>query len=303
MTLPRLNFHWPQGAFALRLVAAALIALWMGHLLPGDHAFSAVISALLVVRPYQQGALRAGALRLLATIGGIALAFAATYLNRLGLNDYIRLLVTLLPLGLLAAYDTSYRSALIAAVLMIAAPGSHLDPVAVALNRGAVVALGAAIGIAVSVLVLPRPHKQVTAEKALAILGMLAQQFGDAPLKQVEKRDTRLRRALLDLSQTVRDNLRHSQDDDVAGRIVRLTRHAQAACLLLRSQWKQGEGEGEAFIAALTAIVTALQAKMRTRSTDPIDLKPLYAVLPEDQPAAWLARAIANDIAAISKLL
>ncbi|MEI9905855.1 MAG: hypothetical protein WDN06_19500 [Asticcacaulis sp.] len=67
MTLSKFMPAWPEGAYALRLVAAAMLALWAGTLLPGGHAFSAVISALLVVRPYQQGALKAGALRLLAT--------------------------------------------------------------------------------------------------------------------------------------------------------------------------------------------------------------------------------------------
>ncbi|MEI9905854.1 MAG: hypothetical protein WDN06_19495 [Asticcacaulis sp.] len=44
-------------------------------------------------------------------------------LHRFGLNDYVRLLLALGPLSLLAAYNSSYRTALIAAVLMLGGAG------------------------------------------------------------------------------------------------------------------------------------------------------------------------------------
>ena len=87
----------PQGAYATRLVLAATLALFAGHFLPGGHEFSAVLSALIVVRPYSQGALRAGLLRLLATLIGIALSFGAVFLHQFGLNEYVRLLIGVAP--------------------------------------------------------------------------------------------------------------------------------------------------------------------------------------------------------------
>ncbi len=47
----------------------------------------------------------------------------AVQLHRFGLNDYVRLLLALGPLSLLAAYNSSYRTALIAAVLMLGGAG------------------------------------------------------------------------------------------------------------------------------------------------------------------------------------
>lgn len=297
MTLSKFMPAWPEGAYALRLVAAAMLALWAGTLLPGGHAFSAVISALLVVRPYQQGALKAGALRLLATAGGIALAFVAVQLHRFGLNDYVRLLLALGPLSLLAAYNSSYRTALIAAVLMLGAPveGQVVD---IAIARAVVVTLGAAIGTAVSVVVLPAAHRHVVADKALKILALMTASLAAAaepPSPKTEKGETRLRKALLELSQMARDNSKNHRDDDPSGQIVRLLRHAQALILLLRGQWRKA-GADPAFCAALLDIVQGLQKRRF------VDATVLYRDLPEAQPEAWLLRTLANDITALAKL-
>ena len=141
------------------MVLAAVLALFAGHFLPGGHAFSAVLSALIVVRPYSQGALRAGLMRLLATAIGIVLSFGAVLLHQYGLNEYVRLLIGLVPLAILTAYNSEYRSALIAAVLMLgAASGSVAGVEQAAIGRAIVVGMGACIGIAVSIMVLPTPQ-------------------------------------------------------------------------------------------------------------------------------------------------
>ena len=297
MNLSKFVPAWPEGAFALRLIVAAGLALWAGTLLPGGHSFSAVISALLVVRPYQQGALKAGAMRLLATAGGIVLAFAAQQLDRFGLNEYVRLMLALGPLSLLAAYDSGYRTALIAAVLILSAP-VHTGAVDIAIARAVVVTLGACIGTVVSVIVLPLPHKQVVAAKALKILALMLASLkaaGELPSPASEKADGALRKALLELSQMAKDNSKGHRDDDDSGQIVRLVRHAQACIILLRGQWRKS-GPDVAFCQA------ALDLVAEARKKKPADPAALYETLPETQPDGWLARTLANDVTMLAKL-
>ena len=297
------RFSWPQGAFAARLVLAAMLALFAGHLLPGGHAFSAVLSALIVVRPYSQGALRAGLMRLLATFIGIALSFAAAALHQFGLNEYTRLLIGLVPLAILTAYNSEYRSALIAAVLMLGAasgPAAGLEQAAI--GRAIVVGLGACIGIAVSVLVLPTPHKHAVADKALEIMAQMIGNLNNTALPDArsEKADTRLRRALLELGQMHRDNGKGHAEDDPSGQIVRLVRHAQAVCLLLRVEWRREPGEGrDAFCAALLDLLSTL----RTGQSSEDKAAAVWHALPEVTGVQnWMVRVLAGDVTRLAKL-
>ncbi|ESQ88536.1 FUSC family protein [Asticcacaulis benevestitus] len=281
-----------------------MLALFAGHLLPGGHAFSAVLSALIVVRPYSQGALRAGLMRLLATFIGIALSFVAAALHPFGLNEYMRLLIGLVPLAILTAYNSEFRSALIAAVLMLGAasgPATGLEQAAI--GRAIVVALGACIGIAVSVMVLPTPHKRTVADKALQIMVQMIGNLNAAaiPDARSEKADTRLRRALLDLGQMHRDNGKGHAEDDPSGQLVRLVRHAQAVCLLLRVEWRHESREGrEVFCVALLDLIAAV------RSGEPYEDKAaiVWQSLPEVTGVQnWMVRALAGDVVRLAKLV
>jgi len=298
------SFFGPQGAYAARLVLAAVLALFAGHFLPGGHEFSAVLSALIVVRPYSQGALRAGLMRLLATLIGIALSFGAVMLHQYGLNEYVRLLIGLVPLAILTAYNSEYRSALIAAVLMLgAASGSVVGVEQAAIGRAIVVGMGACIGIAVSVMVLPTPHQRAVLDKALHVMAQLIGGLNNIALPDArsEKADTKLRRALLDLSQMHRDNGKSHAEDDPSGQIVRLVRHAQAICLLLRVEWRREAGEGrEAFCAALQALLAALQAGQPTEDK----VAAVWQALPEVTGIQnWMVRALAGDVTRLAKLV
>jgi len=301
---------WPEGAYALRLVAAALLALLATHYIPGTHGFSAVLSALIVVRPYQQGAIRAGLMRLMATFIGMMLAFAAVWLKRLGLNDYARLLIGLAPLSLLAAYNSDYRSALIAAVLVIGAPVDADAAIKVGIARAIVVGLGAVIGVAVSVLVLPRPHHDAVRGKSLEILhdmielmrGMAA---GTLTARDGEKADRRLRKGLLELGQMHRDNRKGHEDKDPSAIAVRRLRHAQAVSLLLRGQWRtRTEGEGpspwearKVWCAAMLALIAAA----RKGGADEEAVKAVWKTLPPAEGVeAWMQKGLGADAIAIA---
>jgi uncharacterized membrane protein YccC len=303
-TFSWVRFSWPQGAFAARLVLAAMLALFAGHLLPGGHAFSAVLSALIVVRPYSQGALRAGLMRLLATFIGIVLSFAAAALHQFGLNEYMRLLIGLVPLAILTAYNSEYRSALIAAVLMLGAASGPVTGVEqAAIGRAVVVGMGACIGIAVSVMVLPTPHKRAVADKALLIMTQMIGNLNNTATTDArsEKADTKLRRALLDLSQMHRDNGKCHAEDDPSGQIVRLVRHAQAICLLLRVEWRREPGAGrEAFCAALLELISAVRIGQPTEDA----VAAVWHSLPELTGVQnWMVRALAGDVTRLAKLI
>lgn len=282
------------------MVLAAVLALFAGHFLPGGHAFSAVLSALIVVRPYSQGALRAGLMRLLATAIGIVLSFGAVLLHQYGLNEYVRLLIGLVPLAILTAYNSEYRSALIAAVLMLgAASGSVAGVEQAAIGRAIVVGMGACIGIAVSIMVLPTPHRQAVADKALQVMTQMIGGLMTSADARSEKADTKLRRALLDLSQMHRDNGKGHAEDDPSGQIVRLVRHAQAICLLLRVEWRREPGEGrEAFCAALLSQLSAMQAGHLADDTVVWQTVPKVTGVQN-----WMVRTLAGDVIRLAKLV
>jgi uncharacterized membrane protein YccC len=315
MKPPRLDFSWTEGAFAARLVVAAVLSLLVANLLPGGHGFSAVISALIVVRPYQQGALKAGLWRLAATLIGVGLAFVAVAARDAGLNDYARLLIALVPLSLLVAYDSNYRGALIAAVLVIAAPGGHdaasgglVVAVKVALGRAEVVALGSVIGIAVSLLVLPQPHARVVARKAYRALdAMIGQLRGaltatEADSARLDKADAKLRRALFELGQMHRDNRRGHAEDDPSGRMIRLVRHAQAVSLLLRVHWRDNPGDlaaREAYCVALQAMIPGPDGRVPGNGDR---VAAVWKSVPEDAKGVevWLLKTLAGDVVRLS---
>ncbi|ESQ82720.1 hypothetical protein AEAC466_16405 [Asticcacaulis sp. AC466] len=284
---------------------AAVLAMFVSHFLPGHHEFSAVISALIVVRPYSQGAFKAGLMRLLATLMGIALSFCAVALHKVGLNAYAQLLIGLVPLAILTAYKSEFRSALIAAVLMLGASSSATAGLTgledAAVGRAVVVGIGACIGVAISVLVLPRPHRQAVADKALEIMIQMIGGLTADPSKKTETADTRLRRALLDLGQMHRDNGNANAEDDPSGQIVRLVRHAQAVCLLLRVEWRREAGEGrEAFCTAMIDLLNAL----RTGRVDENKAADLWKRLPDVTGVQnWMVRALASDVVRLAKLV
>ena len=319
----RTPWAWPQGAFAARMIIASLLSYWVLQLMGYDHGYSAVFSALIVVRPYQQGALRAGIQRLLATALGIAMAFVSVLLRKSGLNDYELLILALGPLTLLVAYDSGYRTAMISALLMLSAPFTKVPELDIAMARALVVSTGAVIGIAVSVLVLPRPHAHVVSDKALDSLKLmflqLSNTLGGVTGKPAEKEDQRLRKALYELGQVTRDHRPGNPDDDLSFRLAGLTRHCQALCLLLRAQWRRKTFQDKALndrktlCNTLVFIIAGLQKPAKTANADAgsesikslfRDISALETTVPtdDDTPETWLLISLARNLAAIARL-
>jgi hypothetical protein len=115
---------WHEGRSAIRMLAAALgayLATTVIHL-PGP--YSAVITTLVVARPHSGGVLRASFERLTATILGAGIACAATFGRMLHTPELLLIGLTLSPLALIAAHNSAYRTAMIAAMIVFSAPAT-----------------------------------------------------------------------------------------------------------------------------------------------------------------------------------
>ncbi len=303
----------------MRLIVAALAAYGVSALLGFAHGYSAVFSALIVVRPYQQGAWRAAGQRLLATALGIATAFASVFLHRSGLNDYELLAIAMAPLSILVAYDSGYRTAMISALIMLSAgvsiAGPKLPSFDVAIGRAIVVSLGAVVGIAVSLLVLPQPHHETVARKALQIIRLMLTGLRDgfAPSAKTDKADGRMRKYMLELGQMARDHKPRNADEDASNRIVGVTRHMQSLSILLRAEWRRAPLEDKAkndrynLVSELIATLDQLENVARGRATEltPVDMRAMVGALDAigEAPEKWLLGSLYRDLWALTALV
>ncbi len=304
------GFVWPEGAYALRLILAAFISFALAQLLPGGHGYSAVFSAIIVTRPYSQGAIKAGLLRLLATAAGILMAFVAVGLRNTGLNEYELLLLALTPLSILAAYDSSYRTALISALIMLSAPIAKVPEVDVAVARALVVCLGAVVGVVVSLIVLPQKHELVTGRQAARAVRLLLEQLRaslatEPDLRRAEKGDRQVRKILLDIGQVARDRVTGKRAEHDSARIIGLTRHIQSLCLLLRVQWRTDMTEPER--GARDEVCSRLLALAAFGGGDVKAvigvIRALPALVNAEAPETWLLESVARDLVALDKMI
>jgi len=297
------NFAWPDCAYALRLILAAVLAYAASRAIGFEHGYSAVFSAIIVTRPYAQGAIRAGLLRLLATAAGIAMAFAAVWLKQTGLNDYALLLTALVPLSILAASDQSYRTALISALILLSASTGSPD-LKLAAVRALDVGLGAVIGIAVSMLVLPQRHDHVVGRKAKRVVAdMLAQLktslHPDDDFRRDDAVDRRVRKVLMEIGQAARDHRPGKDKEHDSAKIVGVTRRIQSLCLLIRSHWRNDMTPDERASRDAVCDQLASRAEARTVIAAIRKLPPLGDAA---APEPWLLESLARDLIALDAL-
>ncbi len=223
------------------------------------------------------------------------------------------------PLSLLVAYDSGYRTAMISALIMLSAgmsvAGATLPPLDVAAGRAIVVSLGAVVGIAVSLLVLPQPHHETVARKALQIIRLMLTGLRDGfdPTAKLDKADGRLRKYLLELGQMARDHKPRNADEDASNRIVGLTRHMQSLSILLRAEWRRNALEDKAknerynLISELITLLDQLENVARGRLTDvtPIDMRAALGALDSigEAPERWLLGSLYRDLLGLNSLV
>jgi uncharacterized membrane protein YccC len=172
-----------QLRLGLRVAVAALTAFVLAQFLTVPLAgLWAVLTAVIVTQMSVGGSLKAIIEYSVGTLGGAV--YAAALAVAVPQHDEITLLMVLAlavgPMALLAAINPHFRAAPFTAVIVVlGSTTTHIGPIGSALYRVAEVALGAAAGLVVSLLVLPARAHVLTADAAARMLDLLAQALPD----------------------------------------------------------------------------------------------------------------------------
>jgi uncharacterized membrane protein YccC len=155
VTARPLSARWRKAVPPLRTVVAATLAYVLAAAIHLPEGYWAALSAIVVSRPQPGAAVQAGADRFVGTLLGAALACGVSFGRLWNLPDVLLLAVTLVPLGILAAWREGYRTAPIAAVIVLSAQGVGQSAIDVGLLRIATICLGAVVGMGMSWVLLP----------------------------------------------------------------------------------------------------------------------------------------------------
>jgi uncharacterized membrane protein YccC len=179
--------------FCLRMTFVGLFAFAIAQLLTIPlHGLWVVLTAVVVTQMSAGGSLRSAVEYMIGTLSGVIYAGAlgvlipqTTAIAQLGV-----LALTIAPLALAAAIKPSFRVAPFSAVLVLLISGQlGQGPVQSALDRLLEVALGGAIAMGVSLLVLPERAYGLALESAARILNQLARILPDLLAGFTEKLD------------------------------------------------------------------------------------------------------------------
>lgn len=162
----------------MRITAAGLASYAMAEWLQLPQGYWAVFTAVLVVQGSVGGSWKAAVDRLAGTLLGAAYGAVVAVLIPHGdtLAVGVALVISLIPLSLLAAFNPAYRVAPITAIiLLLGSAGVTEGPVRAALLRTTEVALGSLIGVIVSIFVLPARAHTLLGQAAGAVLRRLSE--------------------------------------------------------------------------------------------------------------------------------
>src|SRR5690349_8320408 len=162
------------------MTASSLATFAFAEALGLPQGFWAVITALIVTQSNVGGSLKAALDRfagsLLGAVYGSAVAFAIPHTD--GLTRAVALVVAVAPLSFMAAYSAGFRVAPITAIIvLLSVSGSTLGPLGFATDRVLEVGLGCAVGLLVSVLVVPARASRSVLETAAEVARLLAEQM------------------------------------------------------------------------------------------------------------------------------
>jgi Fusaric acid resistance protein family len=278
---------WHKGRSAIRMLVAALAAYLATTVIHLPGPYSAVITTLVVARPHSGGVLRASFERLLATILGAGIACAATFARLIHTPELLLIGLTLSPLAWVAAHNSVYRTAMIAAMIVLSAPATGGTPLHVAAVRMLGVSLGAAIGALVSVTILPSRREVVVAASVADLLeqftGLLRNATNtntdDAAAR--ERFEFRLRQSLRELGMLSRDRPDAAPTKGPAGAMVKFTVQMHADLTFLKRELATDQPMQPAVMTALESFVgsfddsvTKVAALARGRSGE-VDMREL----------------------------
>src|SRR4051812_3088438 len=172
--------HGPKLVQALRMTVSSLAAFALAQALALPQGFWAVITALIVTQANVGGSLKAALDRFIGSVFGAvygsAVAFAIPHEH--GLSRAAALVVAVAPLSFMAALSAGFRVAPITAIIvLLSASGSTLGPFGFAVDRVLEVGLGCAVGLVVSVLIVPARASRLVLETATQVMRLLAEQL------------------------------------------------------------------------------------------------------------------------------
>ena len=173
---------------AVRMTVASLVTFVLADALGLPQNFWAVITALIVTQSSVGGSLKAAADRFAGPVFGAvyggAVAFAIPHQG--SASTALALIVAIAPLSLAAAFSAGFRIAPITAIIvLLSTSGSSLGPLAFAFDRILEVGLGCAVGLLISLLVVPARASRAVLRTAAEIVNLLADQLVElAPLPE-----------------------------------------------------------------------------------------------------------------------
>lgn len=144
-----------------RLTVASLLAFAVSRWVGLTQGYPAVITAIIVTQGSLGASVRAMIDRFIGSLAGAAwgVAILTAFNDDSSSPLALTLVVTLAPLSLLVATMPAYRPALITAAILILAPGAESGALTSALHRMFGIAVGSAVALVVTLLILPtRAH-------------------------------------------------------------------------------------------------------------------------------------------------
>jgi len=150
--LQALREDWPD---ALRLFVATVIAAIVSTALRLPETYWAVLSAVIVSRAGAGGSAKAGASRLIGTALGSAVAMGVIVARGWHVPEIALLAAAMLPLSLLVTVFEEYRTAPVAAVIILSSGSALISPLHLAMLRLAEITIGSAASTLVGLAVLP----------------------------------------------------------------------------------------------------------------------------------------------------
>jgi uncharacterized membrane protein YccC len=174
----------PQAELKLcvRVTVSAVLTLVIGQLLNVPLVLWAVLTAVILTQSSVGRSLKASIDYLVGTLGGALYAGAvAALIPHAGEFPLLGVLaVAVAPLVVLASINPSFNAAPVTAVIVVLAPTiTHSTPIESAFYRLIEVALGAVIGLSVSLTVFPARAHALAIDAAARMLDLMAQALAD----------------------------------------------------------------------------------------------------------------------------
>jgi uncharacterized membrane protein YccC len=175
-----LSSHNPELRLALRMTVASVAAFAAAKQLGLQQGYWSALTALIVTQTSVGGSLKVAIDRLLASlcgaIYGAAITFALPHHSLWSID--VALVAAVGPLAVLAAFNARFRVAPITAIIVLfSTTVSSSGPISYAVERVVEIALGCAIGLMVSSLLLPAHAYNLVLEATEKATALLAEQL------------------------------------------------------------------------------------------------------------------------------